>query len=63
MCEKSRDLTLVLLWVCSVTAKSPIRTWSNARGEGKLFSVDLLDKDVSNAKRSDVTKCCGVCVF
>lgn len=27
-----------------VTAKSDIRTWSNARGTGKLFSVDLLDK-------------------
>lgn len=27
-----------------VTAKSDIRTWSNARGEGKLFSIDLLDK-------------------
>lgn len=26
-----------------VTAKSDIRTWSNAKGEGSLFSVDLLD--------------------
>lgn len=26
-----------------VTSKAPMRTWSNARGEGKLFSVDLLD--------------------
>ena len=26
-----------------VTAKSDIRSWHNARGEGKLFSVDLLD--------------------
>mmetsp|Transcript_21096 Transcript_21096/g.29794 ORF Transcript_21096/g.29794 Transcript_21096/m.29794 type:complete len:643 (-) Transcript_21096:211-2139(-) len=26
-----------------VTSKSDIRTWSNARGEGSLFSVDLLD--------------------
>ena len=26
-----------------VTNKSGIRTWSNARGDGKLFSIDLLD--------------------
>ena len=26
-----------------VTAKSDVRTWHNTRGEGKLFSVDLLD--------------------
>lgn len=26
-----------------VTAKSDIRTWSNAKGEGSLFSVELLD--------------------
>ncbi|KDQ14551.1 hypothetical protein BOTBODRAFT_32688 [Botryobasidium botryosum FD-172 SS1] len=27
-----------------VTQKSDIRTWSNARGEGKLFSVNLMDE-------------------
>lgn len=27
-----------------VTNKSNIRTWSNSRGEGKLFSIDLLDE-------------------
>lgn len=27
-----------------VTSKSGIRTWSNSRGEGKLFSLDLLDE-------------------
>ncbi len=27
-----------------VTKKSDIRTWSNSRGEGKLFSMDLLDE-------------------
>lgn len=26
-----------------ITNKSDIRTWSNARGEGSLFSIDLLD--------------------
>ncbi|XP_045135026.1 replication protein A 70 kDa DNA-binding subunit-like [Portunus trituberculatus] len=31
--------------VCArVTNKSAIRTWSNSRGEGKLFSMDLLDE-------------------
>lgn len=33
-------------WVIKarVTTKSPIRTWSNAKGEGKLFSMDLMDE-------------------
>lgn len=33
-------------WVIRVrvTSKSPIRTWSNSRGEGKLFSMDLIDE-------------------
>ncbi|KAF1330063.1 Replication protein a 70 kda dna-binding subunit, partial [Globisporangium splendens] len=26
-----------------VTSRSPIKNWTNARGQGKLFSVDLLD--------------------
>ncbi len=26
-----------------VTGKSDIRTWSNSKGEGKLFNVELLD--------------------
>ncbi|XP_072949136.1 replication protein A 70 kDa DNA-binding subunit [Epargyreus clarus] len=33
-------------WVIKarVMNKTPIRTWSNARGEGKLFSMDLCDE-------------------
>lgn len=33
-------------WVIKarVTAKSPIRTWSNAKGEGKLFNFDACDE-------------------
>ncbi|XP_037951492.1 replication protein A 70 kDa DNA-binding subunit-like [Teleopsis dalmanni] len=33
-------------WVIKarVTFKSAIRTWSNAKGEGKLFSMDLMDE-------------------
>lgn len=33
-------------WVirARVFNKTPIRTWSNARGEGKLFSMDLIDE-------------------
>lgn len=33
-------------WVIKarVTSKTNIRTWSNARGEGKLFSMDLMDE-------------------
>ncbi|KAJ0409767.1 hypothetical protein ATCC90586_001080 [Pythium insidiosum] len=26
-----------------VTSRSPVKNWTNARGQGKLFSVDLLD--------------------
>jgi len=29
-----------------VTAKSDVRTWSNARSSGKVFSVDLIDENV-----------------
>ncbi|XP_011874694.1 PREDICTED: replication protein A 70 kDa DNA-binding subunit-like isoform X2 [Vollenhovia emeryi] len=33
-------------WVVKVrvTSKSPIKTWSNSRGEGKLFSMGLIDE-------------------
>lgn len=33
-------------WVIKarVTAKSAMRSWSNAKGEGKLFSFDLMDE-------------------
>lgn len=33
-------------WIIRVRVmnKSPIRTWSNAKGEGKLFSMDLVDE-------------------
>lgn len=27
-----------------VTMKSAVRTWSNAKGEGKLFCMDLMDE-------------------
>eukprot|EP00903_Cladosiphon_okamuranus_P009556 g9099.t1 len=33
-----------------VTKKSAMRTWSNARGEGRLFSIDLLDEEGSEVK-------------
>lgn len=41
-------------WVIKarVTAKPPIRTWSNAKGEGKLFSFDMMDE--SGAIRATV---------
>lgn len=33
-------------WVIKVrvTSKTPIRSWNNAKGEGKLFSMDLMDE-------------------
>lgn len=30
-----------------VSNKSSIRTWSNSRGDGKLFTVELVDESVS----------------
>lgn len=30
-----------------VTNKSSVRTWSNSRGEGKLFSFEIVDESVS----------------
>eukprot|EP00752_Nemacystus_decipiens_P010206 g9095.t2 len=33
-----------------VTKKADIRNWSNARGEGKLFSIELLDEQGSEIK-------------
>uniref|UniRef100_A0A672GAF0 Replication protein A subunit n=1 Tax=Salarias fasciatus TaxID=181472 RepID=A0A672GAF0_SALFA len=32
-----------------VTNKSGVRTWSNSRGEGKLFSFDVVDESVSSS--------------
>lgn len=41
----------VCLLLCGrITKKSDIRRWSNARGEGYLFSVELLDEDGSEVK-------------
>ena len=37
-----------------VTAKPPMRTYSNSRGEGKIMSVDLLDESVSAQLRRSV---------
>ena len=34
--------------ICArVTSKSDIRDWSNSRGEGRVFDVDLIDESVS----------------
>ena len=35
-----------------VTMKSQVRTFTNDRGNGKVFSVDLLDKDGGEIKAS-----------
>lgn len=39
-------LKFILRWIirAKVQFKSPIRTWSNSKGEGKLFSMDLVDE-------------------
>lgn len=40
-----------------VTNKANIRTWSNSRGEGKLFSFEILDESVS---RKVLTLACNM---
>jgi replication factor A1 len=39
-------------WVIQarITSKSDIRTWSNAKGEGSLFSIDLLDSSGADVR-------------
>lgn len=43
------DLSLSGRWTirARVTNKSSIRTWSNSRGDGKLFSMEIVDESVS----------------
>jgi replication factor A1 len=41
-----------------VTSKSQIRTFANDRGNGKVFSVDLLDKDGGEIKASFFNSSC-----
>lgn len=47
--EKTFDLFLFDRWTirARVTNKSSIRTWSNSRGDGKLFSMEIVDESVS----------------
>lgn len=51
--DARKPLTLVFFRPCApprVTAKSDIRRWNNAKGEGTLFSVDLLDEQGSEIR-------------
>jgi replication factor A1 len=41
-----------------VTSKSQLRTFANDRGQGKVFSVDLLDKDGGEIKASFFNSSC-----
>lgn len=55
------NLVVLCRWIIKarVTQKSQIRNWSNSRGEGKLFSVMLLDDSgeiKATAFRDDVDK-------
>lgn len=44
--DSCADCSVFCRWVIKarVTNKSAIRTWSNSKGEGKLFSMDLADE-------------------
>lgn len=41
-----------------ITAKSDIRRWSNAKGEGTLFSMDLLDEYGSEMRATFFKEAC-----
>ena len=41
-----------------VSSKPSIRTWSNSRGEGRVFNVDIVDESVSS---SNCCCCCCCC--
>lgn len=41
-----------------VTNKSNIRNWSNSRGEGKLFSFEIMDESVSNGLFNQIIYLC-----
>ncbi|XP_009319693.1 PREDICTED: replication protein A 70 kDa DNA-binding subunit [Pygoscelis adeliae] len=44
--QQNSNLAVAAQWtICArVTQKGQIRTWSNSRGEGKLFSIELVDE-------------------
>jgi replication factor A1 len=41
-----------------VTAKSDIRRWSNAKGEGTLFNIDLLDSEGGEIRATFFKEAC-----
>lgn len=41
-----------------ITAKSDIRRWSNAKGEGTLFSIDLLDNEGGEIRATFFKEAC-----
>lgn len=49
MNELPSNLSPTTRWTirARVTNKSSIRTWSNSRGDGKLFSMEIVDESVS----------------
>lgn len=58
----SLSLLLLRRWTirARITNKSGIRTWSNSRGDGKLFSMDLVDESVCCFRW---VFCCCCCLF
>ena len=59
------DLLLIITsrWTIKarVTSKSDIRKWSNAKGEGHLFSMDLMDS--AGKKRTIIPYCTVNCTM
>lgn len=41
-----------------MTAKTDIRRWSNAKGEGTLFSIDLLDSQGGEIRATFFKEAC-----
>ncbi len=43
-----------------VTAKSDVRRFHNTRGDGKVFSFDLLDANNGEIRATIIQQCCGL---
>jgi len=52
--------TILIRWTIKarITSKSDLKRWSNAKGEGTLFSIDLLDADNTEIRATFFKEAC-----
>ena len=58
--DKFATFSGVFRWTIKarITSKSELRRWSNAKGEGTLFSIDLLDSDGGEIRATFFKEAC-----